>query len=449
MTQKNSINRRNFLKNSALGIMGIGAGIGTGTGLQADVAKGGADQDEEKKTQPPKIKSYRTLGRTGFNVSDISSGGPMDEGILNALLDAGVNYIDTAESYGNGKSETVTGKIVKNRDRKAIFITTKLGLKKDDTKESILKRARKSLERMQTDYIDCLMMHGPPTVESLKNEHFHAAVKQLKNEGRLKFVGLSNHGSQWDDKVEPMEKVCLAAAADGRFDVMLFVYNFIQKEVGEQILKACNDKNIGTTLMKTNPIGGYLSAKSMMETMKKEGKEIPAYFPGILQKLKDKYDKAQDFVQKHNLKNPAEIRAAAIKYALNHPDVHAVCCSFRNFDDVESYIKLSGGVVTPAEKKKLAAYREGCADLYCRHACGLCESHCPHHVPVNTIMRYNHYFEAQGREKYAMQKYKNLIAAKKDANPCQNCTGYCQAACPHGVPIHGLLTLAHHQLTLA
>jgi len=126
MTQKDNINRRNFLKNSALGIMGIGAGIGTGTALHVDAAKGGADQDEEKKTEPARIKSYRTLGRTGFKVSDISSGGPMDEGILNALLDAGVNYIDTAESYGNGKSETVTGKIVKNRDRKSIFFQRKV-----------------------------------------------------------------------------------------------------------------------------------------------------------------------------------------------------------------------------------------------------------------------------------------------------------------------------------
>ena len=81
----------------------------------------------------------------------------------------------------------------------------------------------------------------------------------------------------------------------------------------------------------------------------------------------------------------------------------------------------------------LAAYKEECGELYCRHACGICESSCPHHVPVNTIMRYNHYFEAQGSEKFAMEKYAQLETSKADH--CRNCAGWCQTSCPYGVPI--------------
>ncbi len=439
MSQKNEMKRRHFLRNSTLGI--VGAGI-AGSGHMA--------YPEETQTQPvegAKIKAFRTLGRTGFKVSDIGTGGPMNEGILNALLDAGVNYIDTAENYSRGKSETVTGNVIKNRDRKSLFITSKLGIKEDDTKESVLTRARKCLERLQTDYLDCMMMHAPPKVESIKSDVFHAAMKQLKNEGRVRYLGISNHGTQWKDDVEPMEKVCQAAAADGRFDVMLFVYNFIQEDAGKRILSVCKDKNIGVSLMKTDPVSGYHVVKGYLDNMKKENKKIPDSLREVALRMKAKADKAEDFIKKYGLKNPGEIRDAAIKFVLNHPVVSTVCISFRNFDAVETYIKLSGSTFTLAEKKVLAAYKEECGELYCRHACGICESSCPHNVPVNTIMRYNHYFVAQGREKHAMQKYAAIAKAKPDK--CWNCSGHCNAACPYGVPIQGLLALAHQTLTLA
>jgi ferredoxin len=140
------------------------------------------------------------------------------------------------------------------------------------------------------------------------------------------------------------------------------------------------------------------------------------------------------------------MRDAAIRFCLSNPDVNAVCCSFRNFDDLGVYLPLSGTRLTDMEKEKLAAYKEGCAPLYCRHACGLCEPSCPHHVRVNTIMRYNHYFDAQGKEKYAMKKYAQLSAK---ADLCRNCKGFCESACPHDVPIHALLNMAHHNLSLA
>ena len=62
-------------------------------------------------------------------------------------------------------------------------------------------------------------------------------------------------------------------------------------------------------------------------------------------------------------------------------------------------------------------------------------------------MRYNHYFAAQGREKYAMEMYAKLNAGV--ANNCLNCDGTCEASCPYGVPIQKLLVLANQNLTLA
>ena len=99
------------------------------------------------------------------------------------------------------------------------------------------------------------------------------------------------------------------------------------------------------------------------------------------------------------------------------------------------------------EKVKLSAYKEGCGSFYCRHACGLCEPSCPQQVPVNTIMRFNHYYEAQGKEKFAMKQYARLATPK--AGLCANCSGLCESACPYGVPVQGLLTIAHKTLSLA
>jgi predicted aldo/keto reductase-like oxidoreductase len=435
MKKDKGLNRRQFLKNSTIGIAGAGM-LAQGNWL-------GAAQEEKKET--PKIKEYRTLGRTGFKVSDISSGGPMEPAILSALLDANVNYIDTAESYGSGKSERVTGEVLKGRDRKSIFITTKLSIGRKSSKEMILKRARKCLERLDMDYVDCLMIHSPDKVEIVKAPGFHEAIVELKAEGRVKYCGISNHGSQWKDNADPTEQVVGAAAEDGRFDVMLLVYNFIQKDSGETILKICRENNIGVTLMKTNPVRSYHSIKDEAEKLEKEGKP-GGFFRAILPRLKEKADKADDFINKYNLQNKDEIRDAAIRFVLNNQDTHSVCISFNNFDEVASYIRLSGSRLTIADQTKLDAYREGCGALYCRHACGICEPQCPYGVPVNTIMRYDHYFAAQGREKYAMLKYAEL--SRKKADFCQSCEGHCESACPYGVPIQGLLALAHQRLTL-
>jgi aryl-alcohol dehydrogenase-like predicted oxidoreductase len=441
------MDRRKFLKNSALGVVGAGV-LGGESLLKAE---------ETKADETPKIKEYRTLGRTGFKASDISVGGMFDESLLNALLESGVNYIDSAESYGNGQAETIIGKVLKNYDRKKFFITTKqlvtalpgMPLKEEEvTKEGIIKRYHKSLDRLQMDYADCLMMHACDKVEDLNHEGFHAAVKQLRADGRLKYAGISNHGTFHPiDVREPMKKVLLAAAEDGRFDVYLMTYNFLNQEQSEEVLRVCNEKGIGTTLMKTNPVGGYFSVKEGIARLEKEGKDIPEFYQKGLAKFKKKYEQAEGFLKKHNLEDPEEIRKAAMKFCLNNPNVNTICVSFRNFDDVAKYVGISGTRLTSSDQAALDTYSQSMGQFYCRHACGICESSCPQNVAVNTIMRYNHYFAVQGREKYAMEKYAKLES--RMADQCQNCTGPCEFACPYNVPVQTLLVLAHQNLTLA
>ena len=239
----------------------------------------------------------------------------------------------------------------------------------------------------------------------------------------------------------------LAAATDGRFDVFLMAYNFLQKDMGKKVLEVCKKKNIGTTLMKINPVGTYYGIKERIEQRKKENKEVSELYLQGLERYRKKVEKAETFITKYNLQNPDEIRDAAIRFVLNNPNVDTVCLAMRNFDLMNTYINLSGTRLSVSEEKKLTSYTDGCSELYCRHACGICEKACPQKVPINTIMRYNHYFEAQGKEKFALSKYSKLQGSKADA--CLTCSGFCEKACPFDVPIHGMLGMAHRRLTLS
>jgi hypothetical protein len=111
--------RRNFLRNSSLGF--IGAGI---IGNEKTLLSNNQDMDPEISS----IKEYRILGRTEFRVSDISSGSPRNETLLKALLNAGVNFIDTGEDYDNGNNERLIGKVLKEYDRKKKYILRKRNL---------------------------------------------------------------------------------------------------------------------------------------------------------------------------------------------------------------------------------------------------------------------------------------------------------------------------------
>ncbi len=436
----NGLNRRKFLGCSAAALVG-GAFPRKGNPLFGEAAP-------QEAASRPKIKEYRVLGRTGFKVSDIGFGGgeATDPALIEAAFDSGINYIDAAENYVNGQVEAAIGKALKHRDRKSVFITTKLGLGKDVSKASLLNRARKCLERLQTEYIDCLQIHSPPTAAALRTEGFHEAVRELKAEGRVRFCGLSQHGAQWNDVKETMEQVVSAAAEDGRFDVVLLVYNFIQTDQGARLLKLCREKNIGTTIMKANPVGTLAFIERMVDTVKEEGLSDSAV-TALLERLRRVADQAEGFKKEFDLKNTSEVRRAAYQFVLANPDVNTVCCTIGNYDGLETYVSLSGTKLNRGGAERLAGYAATFGQLYCRHACGLCESQCPAGVPVNTIMRYSHYFHSQGREKHAMAEYAALPTNRADT--CRNCAGPCQSACPYGIPVQGLLSLAHDTLTLA
>ncbi len=263
----------------------------------------------------------------------------------------------------------------------------------------------------------------------------------------MRYCGVSSHGATWDGRTkDSMGQVIGAAVEDGRYDLVLFVYNYVQQEMGQQILKACAKKNIGTTLMKTDPFGGV--ALGILDMVKNyENDTIPEYLRSIYERINEKQANAESFIEEHQLYDENGKREAAIGFVLNDPAVHSALISFKSFTDIDDYISLSGKRLTAENKKMINLLRETLGHLYCRHACGICENQCPHGVPINTIMRYNHYLMAQGREKYAIKKYYELPGSKPDV--CSECEGLCEASCPYQVSIRSLLSIAHQNLSVS
>ena len=448
------ISRRKFLATG--GVVALGAAT-------APVLAHGSEE-APKEVSTPKISRHRTLGRTGFKVSDVSMGcGSIAEAnVVRYAYDHGINLFDTAEMYGNGDSETKIGAAMKHMDRAKIFIVTKLDVEKEPDEQNLIERFNKCLERMKTPYADALMMHGIADQELVTYEPFHSACEKLKAEGKLKHVGISSHGPRGDEP-DSMDTVLLKAVADGRFDVMLLSYGFINQDEGERVLNACKEKNIGTTIMKSatglmempvldveNPsemIQGWLDyIEGQGSTREKAVERIKAH----LEREKPEFEKSlaasMPFIEKHGIKTQDDLDFKSYQWVLRNADAHTICPSMPNFDSLDKFLPLTGTRLSSAGLRFLDEYARVYRSRNCRIGCTDCSSACDHQVPVSTIMRYAYYYRKQGREKYAMRKYAKLTQA--NAGVCLDCSAPCIDACPHGVRVQAQLFEAHGLLSM-
>ncbi|WP_343208462.1 aldo/keto reductase [Anaerolentibacter hominis] len=224
---------------------------------------------------------YQKLGSTGLSVSEITMGtwqsGGQDWGdtsadsyfdAMNAMLENGVNFFDTAPTYGFGQSEINVGKFIHDK-RDKVILQTKCGVYwpsrdkaaagsiKDSSRARVLKQCDESLERLDTDYIDIYMIHWPDP--NTPAEETADALKELKKAGKILHTGVSNFN------IEQLE----AFYKEGVLEVAQYGYSMVDRKAEAQ-LKWCHEHGVGTmsygTLgagiltgkYRTNP--GYTSA---------------------------------------------------------------------------------------------------------------------------------------------------------------------------------------------
>ncbi len=340
------ITRRDFLAAGGAAALGVAAGPVWARMLDAETT--------------PRIKRYRTLGRTGFEVGDISMGcGNIAEpNVVRYAYDHGINLFDTAESYGNGDSETKIGEAMKHMEREKIFIVTKLDIDGDFDQQNLIERFNKSLERLQSPYADALYAHGIADVELVENEPFLNACRQLKEEGKLKHIGISSHGPRGDEP-DGMDTVLIKAAESGHYDVMLLSYGFLNAEEGERVLKVCKEKNIGTTIMKSatglmekpvyDPENPSEQIQEWLESLEERGntheeavERVKKYLERENANLEDSVASSKPFIEKHGIKTQDELDLKSFQWVLGNPDAHTICPSMPNFDALDRLLPLSG-----------------------------------------------------------------------------------------------------------
>jgi hypothetical protein len=196
----------------------------------------------------------RILGKTGVEVSVLVLGGvsgmmqkPTSEfhpaELANAALDAGINYFDTAASYGEGQSELNYGVVLAKR-RKEVFLATKTG---NRTYDGAMREVEESLKRLKTDHLDLYQIHGVTAQEDItlwgKPEGVMKALYKLKDEKVTRFIGVTGH--------ESAEAMNLAIDTYP-FDTILTTFNPVprRKPFREIVLPNALKKNMGIIAMK-------------------------------------------------------------------------------------------------------------------------------------------------------------------------------------------------------
>ena len=201
--------RRTFIKAMAGGAFAFGSSL-AGWPAQGRTASGSPDKAG---------MAYRRLGRTGLLVSEISLGSsPLpDPGLLRAIIDRGVNYIDTSHNYDNGNAERQIGRLIKDAGRDKVHVATKFHVTPRDTASSIMATVHGSLKRLDIEAIDVLMIHGAETAAVVVDERVLEAFERLKQEGAFRFRGLSCHANQ--------DEVVRKAVDCGLYDMVQVGYN--------------------------------------------------------------------------------------------------------------------------------------------------------------------------------------------------------------------------------
>jgi predicted aldo/keto reductase-like oxidoreductase len=410
---KRAVSRRQLLAGAAAGAVASGTAVALGCKYRTQFFLLGSVPHAESASPSwaeARVQQYRPLGRTGFEMSDISFGcaGLDDAGVARHGVERGITYFDTSPDYSRAGSEKALGNGIKGTPRDKLFLVSKFctpdgHLANDTPVPKVMEAVEGSLRRLETDYLDLVHIHAVNSIDRLMAPNIHEAFDRLEQQGKVRFLGVSSH-------TPDLETVMSHAVDSGRFDVIMVAYNFRNWPDLHDIFRRAQERGVGVVAMKT--------LKGARHT------QLADFTP----------TERETFAQ------------AAFKWVLSNPDVDGLVVSMGSYQQVDEYLVASGQPVEAADVALLEKYDRLIAHDYCRPGCGDCLPACPYEVPVNDVMRYAMYAESYGREKDAMLKYARIDAGRR-ADHCLGCAAPCEAKCEFQVPIRSKLIQAHARLS--
>jgi aryl-alcohol dehydrogenase-like predicted oxidoreductase len=312
----------------------------------------------------------RRLGRTGLSVSEIGYGawgiggdmwlGAQDDESVQALhraIDLGLNFIDTALAYGRGHSEQLVGQVVRERDER-IVVASKIppknlawpapdGIDPDEAfpAEHVRKCTERTLSNLGMDVLDIQQFHVWSD-EWVGRGSWLEGVEALKNEGKIRFFGVSINDHQPGNAVKLVET--------GVVDTVQVIYNVFDQSPEDELLAACERNDVGV-IVRVPFDEGALTGRIGPESEFPEGDFRNDYFRD------DRLEQVEEHVSAilEDLGIAREqLPEVALRYILSRPEVSTVIPGMRTVRNVERNCAVGDGAGLPEEQvRALRAHR--------------------------------------------------------------------------------------------
>ncbi len=310
---------------------------------------------------------YRSLGRTGVKVSALCLGCMMFGGktgaedsyaIIDRAIDAGINFLDTANVYSRGRSEEVTGEALKrNGKRKRIVLATKVhGVMADDdpnmqgnSRRHIIQQCEASLKRLQTDHIDLYQIHRPssaiPIDETLR------ALDDLIRAGKVRYIGTTTYAA-W----QLMESIMVARELGlNRFVCEQPPYNLLDRRIERELIPFAQTYGFG--VIPWSPLaGGLLTGKYDRKSPPPEGTRFFEYQSNPIQSKRwnehslDAVDAFKTYVDR---RGGATLSQFALAWCIGQPGVTSPIIGPRTMEQLEDNLKALDVKLTEDDHKKI------------------------------------------------------------------------------------------------
>ena len=314
--------------------------------------------------------NYRTLGRTGLEVSEIGFGawglggkqwiGANDDDSVRALnraIDLGLTFIDTALAYGEGHSENIVGRVVKSR-KEQIRVATKIPPKNRRWPaqsvipaqdvfpgDYVTKCTEESLRHLGLETIDLQQLHVW-TDEFVGQGDWLAAAEKLKKDGKIRFFGISLG--------EHTPENGLKAVESGVVDTVQVIYNIFDQSPEDRLLPLCRSKNVGVIARVPLDEGG-LTGKVTPETTFPKDDFRNNYFRGYRRRAV--FERVRKIATDLGI-GLERLSETAIRFTLSHPAVATVIPGMRSVRHAEANCATGDGKgLPPNDVAKLRAHR--------------------------------------------------------------------------------------------
>lgn len=300
---------------------------------------------------------YRRLGKSGLRVSEIGFGAwtigldwwgkKIDDAeavrMLKKAYDVGINFFETADMYGKGKSERLMGEAFKDMRNEVIY-STKWGydlygaeqighqeLPQKHDPEFLQVALKKSLERLQTDYVDVYSLHNPK-MDAIQNDELFASLDDLVKKGTIK-----SHGVALGPAIGWREEG-LFSTENRNITCVQTVYNVLEQDPGRDLLNSAAQHDVGI-MVRVPDASGLLTGKVTADTKFDKNDHRSFRKREFIQEAMQKIENMKPLANSKGW----NITELAIKFILSQPQVSVVLPTMVSAEEIEMFASISDG----------------------------------------------------------------------------------------------------------